>query len=348
MREYAGVKARLAQEFSGFSGSPKMFREHFELAESKQYHRYYTAEDIRRIRLKLLGFSADVERSKTLPPRINVRMAKGGTGKTTMAANIACCMSLMGHRVLLIDGDPQASLSGIFGVDWTAQAVTHIGELMRRVNTRPPSASRIDEAVIPIYPGHMLDLIPSSIEMASTDGWMAQMSLGREQAFTKLLDKEVEFFSKYDAIIIDSAPSSSLLTTSLMVASETVLAVVMPEGQSLGALNVLESNIQELNDAFPGKNYKVQIVVNRYNQSKKPHQDNLGELAQKYGKFLNDTIVRDFVGFLRETGAADGEASGTVLEKEPNSVGARDIIDLTKSIIKLYGVKLADHPVRPI
>jgi chromosome partitioning protein len=347
VREYLGVKARLAQEFSGFSGSAKMFREHFELADSKQYHRYYTAEDIRRIRLKLLGANGNEERAKDLPPRINVRMAKGGTGKTTMAANIACCMAMMGHRVLLIDGDPQASLSGMFGVDWTRQEVTHIGELMRRVNMRPAAPSRIDEAIVPIYADHMLDLIPSSIEMASTDGWMAQMSLGREQAFTKLLEKEAEFFSQYDAIIIDSAPSSSLLTTSLMVASPRMLAVVMPEGQSLGALDILESNIQELNDNFPGKNDQVQIVVNRYNQTKKPHQDNLGKLVQKYGNFLNDTIVRDFVGFLRETNAGDSEASGTVLEKEPNSVGARDIIDLTKSIIKLYGVKIAGHSVRP-
>lgn len=347
MREYLGVKARLAQEFSGFSGSPKMFREQFQVAESKQYHRYYTAEDIRRIRLKLLGAQEGEERAKELPPRINVRMAKGGTGKTTMAANIACCMSMMGHRVLLIDGDPQASLSGIFGVDWTRQEVTHVGELMRRANMRPPTPSRIKEAVVPVYPGHMLDLIPSSIEMAGSDGWMAQMSLGREQAFNRLLEKEVDFFSQYDAIIIDSAPSSSLLTTSFMVASERMLAVVMPEGQSLGALDILESNIQELNDNFPGKNYQVQIVVNCFNQSKRPHQENLGKLAQRYGNFLNDTIVRDFVGFLRETDAGNSEACGTVLEKEPNSVGARDIIDLTKSIIKLYGIKIANHSVRP-
>lgn len=341
MREYAGVKARLAHEFSGFAGSAKMFRENFE-GQSRQYHRHYTAEDIRRIRLKMLSISADEKPPKTLPPRINVRMAKGGTGKTTMAANLATCMSMMGHKVLMIDGDPQASLSGVFGVDWTKHSVIHIGELMRRVNARPAQPTHIRESVFPIYQGNMLDLIPASIEMASTDGWMAQMSLGREQAFNKLLEKEIDFFSQYDAIIIDSAPSSSLLTTALMVASPMPLAVVAPEGQSLGALNILESNIQELNDAFPGKNYTVHIVVNRFNQAKAPHLQVLGTLASKYGKFLNDIIVRDFVGFLRETGDTS-QPSGTVLEKEPNSVGARDIIDLTKSIIKLYGVKLAGH-----
>jgi chromosome partitioning protein len=55
---------------------------------------------------------------------------------------------------------------------------------------------------------------------------------------------------------------------------------------------------------------------------------------------MNDTIVRDFVGFLRETDLDDITKSAPVLEKEPNSVGARDIIDVTKSLAKLYNVKL--------
>jgi chromosome partitioning protein len=55
---------------------------------------------------------------------------------------------------------------------------------------------------------------------------------------------------------------------------------------------------------------------------------------------MNNTVVRDFVGFIRETDMDDFSKSAPVLEKEPNSVGARDIIDITKSLIKLYNVKL--------
>jgi chromosome partitioning protein len=340
MRDYPGVKSRLAIEFSGWTGTSKAFLYAYRGREPVQTHRYYSAHDIRSIRLDLMGLPASATRSKTLPSVINVRMAKGGTGKTTLAANIACCMSMMGHRVLMIDGDPQSSLSGMFGVDWVTQDVTHVGELMRRASTKN-EPTNIREAVEPLYEFGMLDLIPANIEMASVDGWMTQI-IGREQAFAKLLEKEVDFFSQYDAIIIDSAPSSSLLTTAFMVASQTILAVVMPEGQSLGALNILQSNVQELNDHFPTRKYGIHIVVNRYNQSKKPHQDILGQLSDRYGNFLNDTIVRDFVGFLRETSGKNDAPAGPLLENEPNSVGARDIIDLTKSLIKLYGVKLPD------
>lgn len=344
MRKYQGVRSRLAIEFSGWTGTSKGFLYQFRGAEPAATHRLYTAADIRHIRQTLMQLPENPVRPCKLPPIINVRMAKGGTGKTTIAANIASCMAMFGHKVLMIDGDPQSSLSSVFGVDWVEQDVTHIGTLMQRVAASKTAESRIAEAVIPIYAGGMLDLIPSDISMASTDSWMTQMSIGREHLFSRLLEREIQFFSQYDVIVIDSAPSSSLLTTAFMVASETVLAVVMPEGQSLKALDILQSNLQELNDNIKGRNYSVHIVINRYNQSKRPHQDVMQTLAEKYGPYLDDTIVRDFVGFLRETGGKS-EAAGPVLENEPNSVGARDIIDLTKSLIRFYGVKLADQQI---
>lgn len=119
-----------------------------------------------------------------------------------------------------------------------------------------------------------------------------------------------------------------------------MLAVVMPEGQSIKALEVLESNVSELNTAFPTVGYGVHIVVNRYNQQKKPHQEVLQQIINNYRNKMNDTIIRDFIGFLRETDIHDDRNSGPVLEHEPNSVGARDIIDLTKSLIMLYDIRL--------
>lgn len=341
MRSYHGVKNKLAIEFSGWTGTSKAFLNAYRGDTPSYQHREYNALDIRNIRFDLIKVPHDTERPKKLPPVINFRMAKGGTGKTTICGNVASCMAMMGHRVLMIDGDPQSSLSGLFGVDWATQTVTHIGELMRRANSKF-ELTQIEDAIIPIYDNHMLDLIAADIEMAGADTWMTQMSIGREMVFTRLLEKEIDFFSQYDVIVVDSAPSTSLLTTSFMVASETVLAIVMPEGQSVGALKILQSNVQELNNHFTNRQYKIHIVVNRYNQGKKPHQVMLGQLIDTYGKFMNDTIVRDFVGFLRETIGVEECPHGTLIESEPNSVGARDIIDLAKSLIRLYNIKLID------
>jgi chromosome partitioning protein len=118
----------------------------------------------------------------------------------------------------------------------------------------------------------------------------------------------------------------------------------VPEGPSTKALEILDSNVHELNSAFAdaGLNLDYHVIVNRYNQTKKPHNDALSKLVSTYPDQINDTIVRDFIGFVRQNDAFDEKNNGPVLEKEPNSVGARDVLDLTKSLIRMFDIKLAD------
>ncbi|MCY0916447.1 ParA family protein [Massilia antarctica] len=317
-----------------------MFRSKFREAEDSG-HALYGARQIRDIRMKLLGIPLDLVRSRKQPPLIVGRTAKGGVGKTTIVGNAATCLALSGYKVLLIDGDPQATLTGLFGIDWLNEDITHIGELMKRASQKLPT--NIKSAVRPIYEGGMLDLIPADITMAD-DSWLIGL-MNREQAFVRLLEQELDFFSQYDVIIVDSAPGSSLLATTFMLACKLLLAVVTPEPHSIAAMDVLASNVHEINSAFKNRegNLEVHIVVNKYNQTKKPHNEMLATLTARYPAIINDVIVRDFVGFLREADPNEIRTNGTVLEKEPNSVGARDIIDLTKSLIKRYDIRLADY-----
>lgn len=339
MRTFQGVKAKFALELSGFNGTPKMFRSRFREADDN-VHALYSARQIRDIRMKLLNIPLDAVRPRKLLLIVD-RTAKGGVGKTTVAGNLATCLSLSGYKILMIDGDPQATLTGLFGINWMDEDITHIGELMKRCSNGRPTDIR--QAIRPIYEGGMLDLIPADITMAD-DSWLMG-TLNREQAFLRLLETEIDFFSQYDAIIVDSAPGSSLLATTFMLACRLLLAVVTPEPHSIAAMDVLASNVQEINSAFSKREQQleVHIVINKYNQTKKPHNEMLSTLLARYPEKINDVIIRDFVGFLREADPNKMIDNGTVLEKEPSSVGARDIIDLTKSLIKRYDIRLADH-----
>lgn len=338
MRSFEGLKAKLAMELTGFTGTSKTFRARYRDANDNS-HKLYSALEIRNIRMDLLGIPHDTKRPLTLPPIVDTRMAKGGVGKTTICGNVASCLALSGYKVLMIDGDPQASLTSLFGINWLTENITHIGRLMQQSSTG--ARVNVATATRSVYPGGMLDLIPSDISMAE-DSWLMG-TLNREFAFQRLLETEIEFFSQYDVIVIDSAPGSSLLATTFMVASRTLLAVVIPEGQAIAALDVLASNVYEINQAFQrqGIQLDVHIVINKYNQTKAPHRQSVGKLIAKYPSKLNDTPVRDFIGFLRETDPDNLHENGPVLEKEPNSSGARDIIDVTKSLIRLYGIRLA-------
>ncbi len=348
IRQYQGVKLKLAKEFVGYTDTDKKFRELArDLNEdpnsdsSKEdklgtSHKLYQPFEIRKIRQHIMGMFA--EKQPELPPVVNFRMSKGGTGKTTLSTNVATCFAQFGYKTLVIDGDPQGSLSRLYGFDIN-QKLTHIGNILERFSNN--QATNIRDAVIPIYASGMLDLIPADITLARANSWMMN-AMNREFLFARLMEKEADFFKQYEVVIIDSAPSTSLLTTNFMVASKIVTAVVIPEGQGVLALEELESNIEEINTSYPDRKPKLglHIIANRYRQSYQNHNEALEKLASEYGAYMNDTIVRDFIGFLRETDLEDYKKSAPVLEKEPNSVGARDIIDVTKSLIKLYNVKL--------
>ena len=348
LRPFHGVRLKLAKEFVGFVDTDKKFRELSKDATSDLApampptgaHKTYSALEIRRIRQKIMpGLLAEAFRE--LPPIINFRMSKGGTGKTTVSANVGTCFAQSGYKTLIIDGDPQGSLSMQLGFDIN-NPLTHIGTLLERLSKG--ATTGIKDAVVPVYAGGMLDLIPADITLAN-DSWMIS-AMGRETLLQRLMEKEADFFKQYEVIIIDSAPGASLLTTTFMAASNIITAVVVPEAQSVLALEVLEGNIEEINQSIrrTGPKLGLHIIANRYRQTYKSHNDALEKLGMKYAPYLNDTIIRDFAGFLRETDMSDFTKSGPVLEKEPNSVGARDIIDVTKTLIKLYNVKMSAAP----
>jgi chromosome partitioning protein len=337
-----GVKLKLATEFCQFAGSAKAFRELIrDGADAEPNKRLYSPEEIRKVRLKMLGADhLDSPRSQSLPPRIVVRMAKGGTGKTTIAANVASTLAMMGYRVCMIDGDPQASLTGLFGIDWAAEHITHIGHLLHQFSLgQDPN---FEHAVRPIYPNRMLDLVAADITMASTDKWLMSVT-SRETLFRRFLEAHVEFFSRYDVIILDAAPSTTTLTQTFMCAAETLLAVVWLDGQSIKAMSVLAADVSELNQLFHGQglHLKVHIVANGFHPSYQPCRDSLGMLSQAYPRNLNDNVIPHSATFMRQVDLSSDSKSGPALEREPNSIAARAMIDLTKSLIREYDIRLA-------
>ncbi len=340
-----GIRSKLAQEFSGFTGKAKDFRLLIDREkESEQYHNIYYADDIRYIRLKLMNLPFDADRKRKIPPIINCRMSKGGVGKTVICGNVAATLAMFGHRVLMIDGDPQASLTGLFGINWANENIKHIGELMYGFHRK--ESIDIEAAIRPLYNNHMLDLIASDITLANTDTWLMG-STNREFLFKKLLDANVDIFGRYDVIVIDSAPSTNLLTNSFMCASQKILAVVWLDGQSLKAMQVLASNVTELNSAFSERGFHldVHIVANGYHPSYGSCKDALTTLASNYPDQLSDIVIPHASSFMRQVELYKEEQSGPAIEREPNSTAARAIIDLTKSLVKEYDIRIADQPV---
>ena len=304
----------------------------------------YTPADIRQAKLALYGVDPARPAPPRRPPIIHTRMAKGGTGKSVVAGNLAAALPLLGYKVLAIDGDPQASLTNMLGVDAAADDIVHIGHLMAAAEAAGPPD--IESAVKRVYPDGMLDLIPADITLTQTDAWLMSR-LGRDAVLDRLIEDNLALFSRYDAIVIDSAPGTTLLSYNFMAACKTLLAVVWLDRESLKAINLLVGNVAEINRAYPGKRLDIEIVANGYHPSYSHCKEALGILAEKYPASLNENVIPHFSGFARQQSLLVEKSQGPLVEQEPNSVGARAMFDLAKSLIARYGITLSGFDENP-
>lgn len=298
----------------------------------------YRPSEVRK--LKIAHYHIDeAAKPKTVPPVVNCRMAKGGTGKTTIAANLATAFAFMGYKVLMIDGDPQASLTNMMGVDASSEDITHIGHLMvQSVANRGPAD--VAKAVRHIFPDGMLDMIAADITLTNADGWLMNQ-MQRETVFNRLLAGNTDFFSQYDAIVVDSAPGTSLLSLNIMVASRTQLAVCWLDRENLKALPILLSNIDEINTNFPHLASDAEIVANGYSAIYKHSKETLEILVAKYPHLLNENVIQQFSGFHRQQALPGAESKGALVEQECNSQGSKAMLDLAKSLLGRYKITLA-------
>jgi chromosome partitioning protein len=369
LREGPGVRLKMAKDIVGFTDSDKEFRKTALAAGvdpnviGEEGQRRYLPFEIRKIAQYISSSFAEVKPELYLPALMVFRITKGGTGKTTVCANSAVGLAIQGFRTLVIDADSQGSLSMTLGYDINlglrldgdadktqvgqaaAANVVHLGHLLQRVAKR--EASGIREAIVPVYPNGMLDLLPANITLAN-ETWMFNVT-ARESLFQRLLEEEREFFSQYDVILVDCAPGTSLLATTIMAAASAVTAVVTPEPQALVALLGIENNLEEINALLRRNQPPValHVIMNDYRAALEPHKESALYLKKNYRAFLNRAgFVRSYVGFKREMNVYDIPSSMPLVEKDPNSSGAADVLNVLKELIELYGVKMYAEPVQ--
>lgn len=165
--------------------------------------------------------------------RLVIANQRGGVSKTTTTATLARFFSDRGMRVLIVDTDPQASMGIVLGL----RPRRHLYDFV--VHNRP-----FEECVERAGPN--IDVLCSNRETTRVEAALLTMT-GGELAFIRLLGK-VEFL--YDVILIDVAPSISLLQTCAMLYTKSLLIPVAADMLSLqGAVACLQT-AQMLTDLF--------------------------------------------------------------------------------------------------
>ena len=143
---------------------------------------------------------------------------KGGVGKTTTTVTLGVGLARQGMKVLLIDADPQGSLSISLGIaDPDGQTDTVAAIMNHALNQE-------DYNVQDVIRSHAegIDFIPANIDLASVDVKMVS-AMSREYILSECI---AQIRDRYDYILIDCMPSLGMITINVLVATDHVLIPV--------------------------------------------------------------------------------------------------------------------------
>lgn len=163
---------------------------------------------------------------------------KGGTGKTTTCENLGFGLAMEGKRVLLVDTDPQGSLTIALGHPRPDEILVTLTDLMAKVIQDQPIGPR--EGILTHEEG--IDLIPANITLSGMEVSLVN-AMSRETVLRQLLEP---LKNQYDYILLDCMPSLGMLTVNALAASDQVLIPVQANYLSAKGLEQLLQTVSKV------------------------------------------------------------------------------------------------------
>ncbi|HVM69874.1 MAG TPA: ParA family protein [Gaiellaceae bacterium] len=245
---------------------------------------------------------------------------KGGVAKTTTTLNLGVALKEQGHRVLIVDLDPQGNLTMSQGMNPDAIERSMFDVLVHRL----PISEVIQHAEV--------DVAVSSIDLAGAELALSSL-IGRERALEKAL---LEVRDRYDFVLIDTPPSLGLLTINAFVAATGVIVPVQCEYLSLRGLVQLENTLAMVRENL-NPDVRIEGILPTMFDSRTLHAREAVEiLEENFGDLVFKTRIRKTVRY------AEAPVKGaSVLKYDPSGTAAEAYRELAKEV--LSGAKSREH-----
>jgi chromosome partitioning protein len=255
------------------------------------------------------------------PRRIAVFNHKGGTGKTTTAVNLAAGLADAGQSVLLVDTDSQGSVGASLGIRGE-HSLYHV--LMSGLSP--------ERAAIPVRQG--LDVITANETLAAAELLLA----ARPNRDRVLRDRLSSGAQDYDVVVLDCAPTLSLMNQNALVFADSVLVPVSCDYLSLVGVKQVIKTLKNVRELLKHEIAMLGVLPTFYDARSKIARDSVAALEEHFGERCLPPIR------VNTKLAEAPSVKKTVFEHAPESHGALDYRNLVEHVRRLRGdVTLLDR-----
>ncbi len=231
---------------------------------------------------------------------------KGGVGKTTSVMNIGACLAKLSKRVLMIDLDPQESLSYWLGITEPDKTIFDFFD----------GKANLESCITRHTAG--FDVVPSKEMLATITPDVYQL----KQALDKLA---------YDFVLLDCSPTLGMTSLAALTAANWVVIPLCPDLLSIKGMSQLLGTIQTIREQTNPSLLLKNVIATRYDGNQKMHRDVLDQLTSFLDSVPIFTVREDIA-------ISESPVAGmSVVDYKPDSTGAQDYMAISQDLANSKG-----------